>query len=108
LYTVYARRLSTSSVLLPSALLLSYSCTHRHLHSFPTRRSSDLSSWVTVIFNLLQTCSKCWRTFISSSENAKRVTPLLEEDIKVRSEEHTSELQSRFDLVCRLLLEKKK
>src|SRR5699024_11417666 len=31
-------------------------------------------------------------------------------DVKVedRSEEHTSELQSRFDLVCRLLLEKKK
>src|SRR5699024_12318778 len=28
--------------------------------------------------------------------------------IKIRSEEHTSELQSRFDLVCRLLLEKKK
>src|SRR5437868_14461493 len=26
---------------------------------------------------------------------------------QVRSEEHTSELQSRFDLVCRLLLEKK-
>src|SRR5438105_12630990 len=26
----------------------------------------------------------------------------------VRSEEHTSELQSRVDLVCRLLLEKKK
>src|SRR5437868_15396857 len=30
------------------------------------------------------------------------------ERIIVRSEEHTSELQSRFDLVCRLLLEKKK
>src|SRR5699024_12351914 len=29
-------------------------------------------------------------------------------DTHVRSEEHTSELQSRFDLVCRLLLEKKK
>src|SRR6266513_4769911 len=27
--------------------------------------------------------------------------------VVVRSEEHTSELQSRFDLVCRLLLEKK-
>src|SRR5207249_8150750 len=27
---------------------------------------------------------------------------------EMRSEEHTSELQSRFDLVCRLLLEKKK
>src|SRR5690625_2765151 len=30
------------------------------------------------------------------------------EDIKKRSEEHTSELQSRGHLVCRLLLEKKK
>ena len=29
-------------------------------------------------------------------------------DSEMRSEEHTSELQSRFDLVCRLLLEKKK
>src|SRR5699024_8775457 len=29
-------------------------------------------------------------------------------DRVVRSEEHTSELQSRFDIVCRLLLEKKK
>src|SRR5699024_12685660 len=28
-------------------------------------------------------------------------------DFLTRSEEHTSELQSRFDLVCRLLLEKK-
>src|SRR5438067_6389629 len=28
--------------------------------------------------------------------------------VRFRSEEHTSELQSRFDLVCRLLLEKKK
>src|SRR5699024_11753898 len=27
--------------------------------------------------------------------------------LELRSEEHTSELQSRFDLVCRLLLEKK-
>src|SRR6266513_6100065 len=27
--------------------------------------------------------------------------------VRGRSEEHTSELQSRFDLVCRLLLEKK-
>src|SRR5207249_10352834 len=33
---------------------------------------------------------------------------VLDEGHGVRSEEHTSELQSRFDLVCRLLLEKKK
>src|SRR5699024_12103343 len=30
------------------------------------------------------------------------------DEVIMRSEEHTSELQSRFDLVCRLLLEKKK
>src|SRR5699024_12437345 len=34
--------------------------------------------------------------------------PLLGLTTFARSEEHTSELQSRFDLVCRLLLEKKK
>src|SRR5256886_12951035 len=33
---------------------------------------------------------------------------LLEQMAKVRSEEHTSELQSQSNLVCRLLLEKKK
>src|SRR5699024_12039906 len=31
-----------------------------------------------------------------------------EDEVGARSEEHTSELQSRFDLVCRLLLAKKK
>src|SRR5699024_4908633 len=35
-------------------------------------------------------------------------TDLDREGEAIRSEEHTSELQSRFDLVCRLLLEQKK
>src|SRR5207248_4695803 len=35
------------------------------------------------------------------------LAPLLRDE-RVRSEEHTSELQSPYDLVCRLLLEKKK
>src|SRR5690606_7513276 len=35
------------------------------------------------------------------------VTARAQEDDRVRSEEHTSELQSRENLVCRLLLEKK-
>src|SRR5437867_6630038 len=37
-------------------------------------------------------------------------TPLCRGEIRtgIRSEEHTSELQSPYDLVCRLLLEKKK
>src|SRR5699024_11878668 len=39
----------------------------------------------------------------------KRTTTCGEQSARnIRSEEHTSELQSRFDLVCRLLLEKKK
>src|SRR2546429_2126757 len=37
-----------------------------------------------------------------------QVTPLFLCDFVKRSEEHTSELQSRLHLVCRLLLEKKK
>src|SRR5438874_7737568 len=37
-----------------------------------------------------------------------RSTSHIEESRRRRSEEHTSELQSRRDLVCRLLLEKKK
>src|SRR5205085_6921176 len=35
-------------------------------------------------------------------------TPTLDEKLTGRSEEHTSELQSQSNLVCRLLLEKKK
>src|SRR2546428_9866798 len=37
-----------------------------------------------------------------------RLRLTLRRDHQLRSEEHTSELQSRSDLVCRLLLEKKK
>src|SRR5207249_7632519 len=44
-----------------------------------------------------------YRLSIGSWCASKAATPL-----EKRSEEHTSELQSRFDLVCRLLLEKKK
>src|SRR5687768_16814790 len=40
--------------------------------------------------------------------NRDRLRPILMTTIALRSEEHTSELQSRLHLVCRLLLEKKK
>src|SRR5207249_10803985 len=43
-----------------------------------------------------------------SAEFGRGNGAILNATIKSRSEEHTSELQSRFDLVCRLLLEKKK
>src|SRR5699024_2283941 len=45
--------------------------------------------------------------FLEAMEYAQ-AAPSLSQAQRVRSEEHTSELQSRFDLVCRLLLEKKK
>src|SRR5690349_23785243 len=41
-------------------------------------------------------------------DRRRDVEPLDGVDAVARSEEHTSELQSRRDLVCRLLLEKKK
>src|SRR2546429_1546614 len=45
---------------------------------------------------------RCWpRRFIDRSKRMLQMYP-------TRSEEHTSELQSRLHLVCRLLLEKKK
>src|SRR5207249_5788486 len=41
---------------------------------------------------------------VAAADDLTRLAALAQQ----RSEEHTSELQSRFDLVCRLLLEKKK
>src|SRR5207249_9940003 len=48
---------------------------------------------------------QAWDHTRSSRMQVQRVPP---SGTRNRSEEHTSELQSRFDLVCRLLLEKKK
>src|SRR5438067_10432241 len=44
----------------------------------------------------------------TSGEEVSGTTTIPLAGLNSRSEEHTSELQSRFDLVCRLLLEKKK
>src|SRR5699024_11377506 len=41
-------------------------------------------------------------------DNIRQTIGMVFQHFNLRSEEHTSELQSRFDLVCRLLLEKKK
>src|SRR5690606_41560086 len=91
----------------------------RDLHSFPTRRSSDL----------FRVCfSECvrndsppppysaWRCWLPAAaapsvhRTSKSVSHSLTSKFcgRKRSEEHTSELQSRENLVCRLLLEKKK
>src|SRR5689334_23909323 len=81
----------------------------RDLPSFPTRRSSDLL-WLLVV--LVCVTGAGGPASMVGFDLARTFHPL--ESIgradgwKVRSEEHTSELQSQFHLVCRLLLEKKK
>src|SRR6266496_1240970 len=47
-------------------------------------------------------------TFAASFASGTPIALLTKGTVRDRSEEHTSELQSRRDLVCRLLLEKKK
>src|SRR5690606_40122114 len=50
-----------------------------------------------------------WRTsFLASEREIERLRDSGIQSVDIRSEEHTSELQSREKLVCRLLLEKKK
>src|SRR5690606_39477534 len=88
-------------------------CTPLDLHSFPTRRSSDLPAQepvpaqgqhqpqrgpgaVGLLHEVIERCAQVGRLRVEALQ-----PPL-------RSEEHTSELQSRENLVCRLLLEKKK
>src|SRR5207249_6352524 len=98
---------------------------HRDLHSFPTRRSSDLfgiaahggvEDWARAVLEagagLLFLAWAVW--FYRHREEQPVSSPLLPPLIAFalvvagqcerneRSEEHTSELQSRFDLVCRL------
>src|SRR5690606_40318788 len=79
---------------------------HRDLHSFPTRRSSDLMTRATVLQT--QTASRERPLSLRATNQRYSEPTLLEERRRLRSEEHTSELQSRENLVCRLLLEKKK
>src|SRR5699024_12808308 len=104
-----------------SLLLLWPACACGDIRSFPTRRSSDLAlgwpasqsflHWFStpdreqsrpLSTALAETGPSHWRASRSRAGPQGKESPSM-----TRSEEHTSELQSRFDLVCRLLLEKK-
>src|SRR5205085_5992468 len=112
-WTVYARRLPsgahcgslmtrsllTISVAFFDSTSMTHRCEKRKLVSMT--RASSLS------FCRFSSVSESgrWAMYaicLESGDQAKAVTPVLE------SEEHTSELQSQSNLVCRLLLEKKK
>src|SRR5699024_12810314 len=75
----------------------------RALRSFPTRRSSDL-----IVRERFFAHRGAIVGLIALILIMALAMSLIGFGFLGRSEEHTSELQSRFDLVCRLLLEKKK
>src|SRR5207249_12134172 len=82
------------------------------LLSFPTRRSSDLDrplrDW-RALRNLVLAGGDEVGAAATTTITGRRIRAWgPDTGASARSEEHTSELQSRFDLVCRLLLEKKK
>src|SRR5690606_39663735 len=98
---------------------------HRDTHSFPTRRSSDLGASkgigkaIACAFARegasVAVCARTAEELEHTRQELERIAPGREHlavqadcSDKTRSEEHTSELQSRENLVCRLLLEKKK
>src|SRR5205814_2760404 len=82
---------------------------HRDLHSFPTRRSSDLPSPGLPSRPVRSPpTARWWSAWAKRSGTNALPTSNGKGTGSVRSEEHTSELQSLRHLVCRLLLEKKK
>src|SRR5207253_8844146 len=99
---------------------------HRHqrdLHSFPTRRSSDLTLGSNRVLGVYAHPSSAidagailhWiglEAMLLTYAGGWVIVPGALAGLTLgndhRSEEHTSELQSRGHLVCRLLLEKKK
>src|SRR5690606_40915796 len=90
-------------------------CNCRELPSFPTRRSSDLPptehlrpalQQLAVVHGHGDAAPERVRVLVDGRE-ARREQHAGGVEARHRSEEHTSELQSRENLVCRLLLEKK-
>src|SRR5438874_10484373 len=88
------------------------------VYTFPTRRSSDLSRGAGPAVAIDHTSSARLHAVAATTSTSAllRIAHRLGvarsswwwRPRRARSEEHTSELQSRRDLVCRLLLEKKK
>src|SRR5690242_21662278 len=77
---------------------------------FPTRRSSDLRCTASALARSFSNCEMSAPETNALSPAPASTTTRIEASAakSPRSEEHTSELQSHVNLVCRLLLEKKK
>src|SRR5690606_41888295 len=106
-------------------LLYTWCSAHPVLHPFPTRRSSDLitanaATEFTTLLSEFKHSSYSFECKVASTAAGNGHIGIVAAFVRVdgdnhyivasrnfRSEEHTSELQSRENLVCRLLLEKK-
>src|SRR5699024_11220887 len=81
----------------------SHSCTFSMIRSF-----ADLERLFSLNSSSFATIALRFINLNGASVPSGKTGRLRGTGLFVRSEEHTSELQSRFDLVCRLLLEKQK
>src|SRR5947207_10351377 len=90
------------SPLFPYTTLFRSVTLHWILMMFNRGTSEPRSAPPAALLNNRPNCAApagCW---------ARKYSPDPARSVSLRSEEHTSELQSHSDLVCRLLLEKKK
>src|SRR5205823_14060497 len=97
---------SSSTPLFSFLFFFQSSAAHRDLHSFPTRRSSDLRDRRRLHVRCARDGPVVGR--LQQGHRREDQLPVGRLRCRHRSEEHTSELQSLAYLVCRLLLEKKK
>src|SRR5689334_23623446 len=79
-----------------------------HLRMPQTSRRPVIAGSLILAASLVSSGAAVAQSPDASSAAAPAAPTGLEGSIAIRSEEHTSELQSQFHLVCRLLLEKKK
>src|SRR5439155_4881198 len=100
--------LHTSASCISSSFFFYCYGTPRDLHSFPTRRSSDLVNEHHQNAYGLMPSPNIMAAALTKMTSRVKILVLGILVSAARSEEHTSELQSRGHLVCRLLLEKKK
>src|SRR5690242_20856769 len=89
------------------SFFLEFPVAHLELHPFPTRRSSDLGDVTRHARDVLEAVRRRPHR-IGVADRFGEGAVVAEAVGDARSEEHTSELQSHVNLVCRLLLEKKK
>src|SRR5690606_41709961 len=106
---VSAPHSDTIALIVPYRLSFQLRPPHRASHSFPTRRSSDLAFLRDHTVPLLKEIALFYEDFLIEGPDGKYefIPSYSPENTPAnRSEEHTSELQSRENIVCRLLLEK--